>query len=85
MSVMDETVTARGGIDGVVLLGAGRGGKRSSDAAALPRLGLALIAYLMLDCPGGRASREEAGAFLWERVGRARTHELHGVDLDKHE
>ena len=38
----------------------------------LPRLGLALLAYLLLDCPGGRASREEAGAFLWEKVERAR-------------
>jgi DNA-binding SARP family transcriptional activator len=35
-------------------------------------LGLALLAYLLLDCPGGRASREEAGAFLWEKVDRAR-------------
>ncbi len=72
MLVTDETATARGDINGVVLLGSARGGEKSSDAAALPRLGLALIAYLLLDCPGGRASREEAGAFLWEKVDRAR-------------
>jgi DNA-binding SARP family transcriptional activator/tetratricopeptide (TPR) repeat protein len=35
-------------------------------------LALALLAYLLLDCPGGRATREEAGAFLWEKVDRAR-------------
>ena len=38
----------------------------------MPRLALALLAYLLLDCPGGRATREEAGAFLWEKVDRAR-------------
>jgi DNA-binding SARP family transcriptional activator len=72
MLVTDETATARGDVNGVVLLGSARGGEKSSDAAALPRLGQALIAYLLLDCPGGRASREEAGAFLWEKVDRAR-------------
>ncbi|MGA2492105.1 MAG: BTAD domain-containing putative transcriptional regulator [Roseiarcus sp.] len=35
-------------------------------------MALALLAYLLLDCPGGRASREEVGAFLWEKVDRAR-------------
>ena len=72
MLVTDETATARGDVNGVVLLGSARGVEKSSDAAALPRLGLALLAYLLLDCPGGRASREEAGAFLWEKVDRAR-------------
>jgi len=72
MLVTDETAKARGDVNGIVLLGAARGGDGFSDAAALPRLGLALLAYLLLDCPGGRASREEAGAFLWERVDRAR-------------
>ena len=72
MLVTDETAKARGDVNDVVLLGSARSGERSSDAAALPRLGLALIAYLLLDCPGGRASREEAGAFLWEKVDRAR-------------
>ena len=72
MLVTDETATARGDVNGVVLLGSARGVERSSDAGALPRLGLALLAYLLLDCPGGRASREEAGAFLWEKVDRAR-------------
>ena len=38
----------------------------------MPRLALTLLAYLLLECPGGRASREEAGAFLWEKVDRAR-------------
>ena len=52
--------------------GSGAQRRKSSDAATLPRLGLALLAYLLLDCPGGRASREEAGAFLWEKVDRAR-------------
>ncbi len=72
MLVTDEIATARGDAKGVVLLGSARGGEKSNDAAALPRLGLALLAYLLLDCPGGRASREEAGAFLWEKVDRAR-------------
>ena len=72
MLVTDETATARDDVNGVVLLGSARGGEKLSDAAALPRLGLALLAYLLLDCPGGRASREEAGAFLWEKVDRAR-------------
>lgn len=70
MSVTDET--ARGDANSVVLLGCARGVERSSDAPVLPRLGLALLAYLLLDCPGGRASREEAGAFLWEKVERGR-------------
>src|SRR5271169_6147613 len=72
MVVTDETAKARGDVNDVVLLGFARAGERSSDAATLPRLGLALLAYLLLDCPGGRASREEAGAFLWEKVDRAR-------------
>jgi DNA-binding SARP family transcriptional activator len=72
MLVTDKIANARGDVNGVVLLGSGRGVEKSSDAAALPRLALALLAYLLLDCPGGRASREEAGAFLWEKVDRAR-------------
>ncbi len=68
----EETATARDDVNGIVLLGSARGVERSSDAGALPRLGLALLAYLLLDCRGGRASREEAGAFLWEKVDRAR-------------
>ena len=72
MLVTHEIATARGGVSAVVLLGSARGVETASDAAALPRLGLALLAYLLLDCPGGRASREEAGAFLWEKVDRAR-------------
>jgi DNA-binding SARP family transcriptional activator len=72
MLVTDEIANARGDVNGVVLLGSGRGVEKSSDAAALPRLALALLAYLLLDCPGRRASREEAGAFLWEKVDRAR-------------
>jgi DNA-binding SARP family transcriptional activator len=63
---------ARIDVNDVVLLGSTRGVEKSGDAATLPRLGLALLAYLLLDCPGGRASREEAGAFLWEKVDRAR-------------
>jgi DNA-binding SARP family transcriptional activator len=72
MLVTEETATTRGGVNAVVLLGSARGVEKSSDAAALPRLALALLAYLLLDCPGGRASREEVGAFLWEKVDRAR-------------
>ncbi len=72
MLVTQETATARDGVNGVVLLGSARGVEKPSDAATLPRLGLALLAYLLLDCPGGRVSREEAGAFLWEKVDRAR-------------
>jgi DNA-binding SARP family transcriptional activator len=72
MWVMGDTVTGKGGVSCVFLLGSPRGGESSSDVAALPRLGLVLLAYLLLDCPGGRASREEASAFLWERLDRAR-------------
>ncbi len=72
MLVTHETATANDGVNGVVLLGSARGVEQSSYAATFPRLGLALVAYLLLDCPGGRASREEVGAFLWEKAGRAR-------------
>ena len=72
MLVTDETAKTRCDVNGIVLLGAARAGVSLSEAAALPRLGLALLAYLLLDCPGARASREDAGAFLWEGVDRAR-------------
>ena len=72
MLVTDESAIAGSDVNGVVLLGSARSVETPSDAATLPRLGLALLAYLLLDCPGGRASREEAGAFLWEKVDRAR-------------
>jgi DNA-binding SARP family transcriptional activator len=72
MLVTHEIATARDGVKSVVLLGSARSVEQSSDAASLPRLGLALLAYLLLDCPGGRASREEVGAFLWETADRAR-------------
>jgi len=72
MLASDETATARGDVNGVVLLGSARGVEKSSEVAGVPRLGLALLAYLQLECPGGRASREEAGAFLWEKVDRGR-------------
>ena len=72
MLVTHETATATDGVNGVVLLGTARGVEQSSYAATFPRLGLALVAYLLLDCPGGCASREEVGAFLWEKAGRAR-------------
>jgi DNA-binding SARP family transcriptional activator len=72
MLVTDETVKVGGDSNGVVLLGSVRAVENLGDAAALPRLASVLLAYLLLDCPGGRASREEAGAFLWERVDRAR-------------
>jgi len=72
MSVADETSKGRGDVKPVVLLGSARAPDGANDAAALPRLALALLAYLILDCPGGRTSREEAGAFLWEHVDRAR-------------
>ena len=72
MLVRDEAAIARRDVKDVALLGSARTVEKSSDAATLPRLGLALLAYMLLDCPGGRASREEAGAFLWERVDRAR-------------
>jgi len=71
MLAADGRVKTRGDVNDVVLLGSARSGEKSS-AAQLPRLGLALLAYLLLDCPGGRASREEVGAFLWEKVDRAR-------------
>jgi DNA-binding SARP family transcriptional activator len=72
LNVINESAIAAGGVANVVLLGSARGGEESDDAAALPRLALALLAYLLLDCPGGRTSREEAGAFLWEKADRAR-------------
>ena len=72
MFVRQETAIARDVVNSVVLLGSARGVEKLSSATALPRLALTLLAYLLLDCPGGRASREEAGAFLWENVDRAR-------------
>jgi DNA-binding SARP family transcriptional activator/Flp pilus assembly protein TadD len=72
MSATEEAAKARGNADGIVLLGSAGGGEKASETVALPRLGLALLAFLQLDCPGGRASREEAGAFLWEEVDHAR-------------
>ena len=72
MPVARETERGRGGVNDVLLLGSARAIDGASDAAALPRLALALLAYLLLDCPGGRTSREEAGAFLWEHVDRGR-------------
>ena len=72
MLASDETATARGDVNGVVLLGSARGVEKSSEVAGVPRLGLALLAYLLLDCSGGRATREEASAFLWEKVDRSR-------------
>ena len=72
MNVTKETAIATDGVINVVLLGSACGREESSDAATLPRLALALLAYLLLDCPGGRASREEVGGFLWEKADRAR-------------
>ncbi len=56
----------------VVLLGDAGDLERLAKAGAMPRSALALLAYLLLDCSGGRVSREEAGAFLWEKVDRVR-------------
>jgi len=72
MSVTHEIATARGSVNQLVLLGSARAVEKSSDAVALPSRGLALLAYLLLDRRGGRALRQEAGAFLWEKVDRAR-------------
>jgi DNA-binding SARP family transcriptional activator len=72
MFVTDETATTRSDVNGVFLLGPVRGVEKSGDTAALPRLALALLAYLLLEHAGGRASREDVGAFLWEAVDRAR-------------
>jgi len=72
MLAPDETAAARVDTNAVVLLGSARGVKKSSGAATLPRLGLALLAYLLLDCVGGRATRAEVGAFLWEETDHAR-------------
>ena len=68
----DETAILRGDVNNVVLLGSARGVEKASDAATLPRPALALLAYLLLDCRGGRASRLDAGGFLWEMTDRAR-------------
>jgi tetratricopeptide (TPR) repeat protein len=65
--VTDETATARDGVNGVVLLGSAIGVEQSSDAAILPRLGLALLAYLLLDCRAGALRARRSGAFLWEK------------------
>jgi DNA-binding SARP family transcriptional activator len=70
--VAEETATVIDGVNGVVLLGSAIGLQQPSDAAILPRLGLALLAYLLLDCRNRRASREEVGAFLWEKADRGR-------------
>jgi DNA-binding SARP family transcriptional activator len=72
MLAPNETAAARGEVNGVVLLGSSRGVEKSSGVAGVPRLGLALLAYLLLDCLGGRASRSEVGAFLWEKADHAR-------------
>ena len=72
MLAPNETAAARGEVNGVVLLGSSRGVEKSSGVAGVPRLGLALLAYLLLDCLGGRASRAEVGAFLWEKADHAR-------------
>ena len=72
MLAPNETAAARGDVNGVVLLGSSRGVEKSSGVAGVPRLGLALLAYLLLDCLGGRASRAEVGAFLWEKADHAR-------------
>ena len=62
----------RSAANAIVLLGPPRDLEISSASGALPRPALALLAYLLLDCSGGRVSREEAGAFLWEDVDRPR-------------
>ena len=67
MFATDETATVEGGVNGVVLLGSARDSEISGDAR-LPRSALALLAYLLLEGRGERASREEAGAFLWESI-----------------
>ena len=72
MFVTDETALARGEVNGVVLLGPFGGREKSGAMAALPRPALALLAYLLLEHAGGRASRQEVGAFLWEEGVRAR-------------
>ena len=70
--VTDQTTTMRSAANAIVLLGPPRDLEISSASGALPRPALALLAYLLLDCSGGRVSREEAGAFLWEDVDRPR-------------
>jgi DNA-binding SARP family transcriptional activator len=70
MLATDETAAVGGDVNSIVLLGSARGSEMSGDAR-LPRPALALLAYLLLEGRGERASREEAGAFLWENVDRA--------------
>jgi hypothetical protein len=70
MLASDETATVEGDVNNVVLLGSVRDSEMSGGAR-LPRSALALLAYLLLEGRGERASREEAGAFLWENVDRA--------------
>ena len=73
MLVTDETATARGDVNGVVLLGSARGVEKSSDAAGVAALGPWRSSPTCCSiAPGGRATREEAGAFLWEKVDRGR-------------
>jgi len=72
MLARNESAPVGDGANIIVLLGSARAEYQSGEASALPRLALALVAYLLLDCPGKRVLREEAGAFLWERVDRAR-------------
>lgn len=38
----------------------------------IPRLGLVLAAFLLLDCPGMRVTREAAARFLWEELDKNR-------------
>jgi DNA-binding SARP family transcriptional activator len=72
MSVTEEFTPETAAAGGVFVFGAVRAPERSGESVALPRLALALVAYLLLDRPDRRAWREDIGAFLWERVDRTR-------------
>ena len=72
MLAADKTAAARDGVNGVFLFGPVHDVETLSQAARLPRLALVLLAYLLLEHAGGRASRAEVGAFLWEKVDRVR-------------
>jgi hypothetical protein len=56
----------------VSILGQARRVEVDGRPVKIPRLGLVLAAFLLLDCPLMRTTRETAGRFLWEDLDKER-------------
>lgn len=56
----------------ISLLGNRCGVEADGRRIKVPRMGLVLATFLLLDCPGQKASREEAARFLWADLDRPR-------------